>query len=192
MSKLFELICQQFNESDFISRTYPALTEWGVKDEDVILHSLGCSVWNTLGHELGLMAVVEAPAPVGAGNDIRSDSVWFDRQSRQPEVLVEFERYDGTVRDKQKIEHKLSNLMEAYHRWECKPTVLILSIWSQGVVSAPDITGLYQRFSRGTTNSKGMFIPGIADAELMVNRFFFNRMPDGNLRLQSLSFSGER
>ncbi|MCV3262756.1 hypothetical protein OGZ01_06220 [Vibrio harveyi] len=41
--------------------------------------------------------VVEAPAPPGAGNDIRSDSVWFSYATQSPEVVIEFERYDGST-----------------------------------------------------------------------------------------------
>ena len=66
-------------EGGFIDHAFPVLKANGVKDEDVLVHSMGCSVWNTLGHELGYMAVVEGPAPVASGNDIRSDSIWFDK-----------------------------------------------------------------------------------------------------------------
>lgn len=178
----------ELSQNAFIDKTYPALTRWGVKDEDVLIHSLGCSVWNTLGHQLGYMAVVEAPAPPGAGNDIRSDSVWFSYASQHPEVVIEFERYDGSKPDKSKLVLKLMNLLEAYHRWERKPSLLVLSFWSKEIVSAPDIRELDQIVKYGANNSKGVFIPGVEDAQLLINRFFFENKANQQLHLQSVSF----
>lgn len=178
----------ELGQNTFINKTFPMLTDWGVKDEDVLVHSLGCSVWNTLGHQLGFMAVVEAPAPSGAGNDIRSDSVWFSYATQNPEVVVEFERYDGSKPDKVKLTSKLMNLLEAYHRWDKKPSLLVLSFWSKEVVSAPDVRELNQLAKYGATNSKGVFIPGIDDGQLMINRFFFEDTISQKLYLQSVSF----
>lgn len=172
----------------FIDKAYPALTAWGVKDEDVLIHSLGCSVWNTLGHQLGYMAVVEAPAPPGAGNDIRSDSVWFSYTTQCPEVVIEFERYDGSKPSKSKLVSKLMNLLEAYHRWNRTPSLLVLSFWSKDVVSAPDIHELAQIVKYGANNSKGVFIPGVEDARLLINRFFFEGKVNQLLHLQSVNF----
>ncbi|MCK5664973.1 MAG: hypothetical protein KAI17_15885, partial [Thiotrichaceae bacterium] len=113
MSSLVNDIQDKLNKSSFIDDSFPVITKQGVMDEDVLLHSIGCSLWNTLGHELGYSAIVECPTPSAAGSDIRSDSVWFDRNTQDPKVLIEFERYDGSVYGKQKLDDKLSNLMEA-------------------------------------------------------------------------------
>ncbi|EKA7408810.1 hypothetical protein Q2Y20_000526 [Vibrio parahaemolyticus] len=188
MADTVSKIKAELNQNAFIDKTFPMLTGWGVKDEDVLVHSLGCSVWNTLGHQLGFMAVVEAPAPPGAGNDIRSDSVWFSYATQSPEVVIEFERYDGSTPDKTKLMAKLMNLLEAYHRWDRKPSLLVLSFWSKEVVSAPDIRELNHLAKYGATNSKGVFIPGIEDALLLINRFFFEDTVSQKLFLQSVSF----
>jgi hypothetical protein len=188
MADTISRIKEELTQNSFIDKIYPALTSWGVKDEDVLIHSLGCSVWNTLGHQLGYMAIVEAPAPSGAGNDIRSDSVWFSHTTQHPEVVIEFERYDGSKPDKSKLVLKLMNLLEAYHRWERKPFVLVLSFWSKEVVSAPDIRELSKIVKYGAYNSKGVFIPGVEDAQLLINRFFFEDNASQQLYLQSVSF----
>ncbi len=188
MADTVSKIKAELNQNAFIDKTFPMLTGWGVKDEDVLVHSLGCSVWNTLGHQLGFMAVVETPAPPGAGNDIRSDSVWFSYATQSPEVVIEFERYDGSTPDKTKLMAKLMNLLEAYHRWDRKPSLLVLSFWSKEVVSAPDIRELNHLAKYGATNSKGVFIPGIEDALLLINRFFFEDTVSQKLFLQSVSF----
>jgi len=175
-------------EGDFISQAFPVLKSHGLKDEDVLVHSIGCSVWNTLGHELGFMAVVEGPAPVASGNDIRSDSVWFDKGSNTPLVLIEFERYDGTERGKGKLVEKLTNLMEAAMRWDNQPVLLVLSAWSPGLVSAPDFEELEKMFLQGTQNSKGSIVPKPSGCGLLLHRMIFDQEVDGLLRLKRMSF----
>jgi hypothetical protein len=175
-------------EGDFIDHAFPVLKANGVKDEDVLVHSMGCSVWNTLGHELGYMAVVEGPAPVASGNDIRSDSIWFDKDSNTPCVLIEFERYDGTDRSKRKLVAKLTNLMEAAMRWGNQPGLLVLSAWSSGLVSAPDLESLRVIFEKGINNSKGTFIPTPASCALLLHRMIFEKEIDGLLRLKHMNY----
>ncbi len=175
-------------EGDFIEDAFPILKAHGLIDEDVLVHSVGCSIWNTLGHELGYTAVVEGPAPNASGNDIRSDSVWFDKKSNRPFVLIEFERYDGTGRGKAKLVDKLTNLMEAAMRWDNQPVLLILSAWSPGLVSAPDFDGLEELFLKGTRNSKSSFIPKPSSCDLLLHRMVFDQKLDGLLRLKHMSY----
>jgi hypothetical protein len=170
-------------ETDFIENAFPVWTSHGVKDEDVFIHSIGCSVWNTLGHELGYMAIVEGPAPVASGNDIRSDSVWIDKETNSPLVLIEFERYDGSPKGKSQLLKKLVNLMEAANRWEDKPVLLVLSAWSPGLVSAPDFEQLEKTFLKGTFNGQGSFIPRPKNCGLLLQRMVFEQEVDGLYRL---------
>lgn len=187
MSSLMDTI-QDRLEGNFIAGAFPVLVGQGVKDADVFMHSLGCSVWNTLGHELGYMAVAEGPAPIGSGDNIRSDSVWFDKQNIVPCVLIEFERYDGSQHGKAKLAEKISNLMEASLRWNQQPVLLVLSTWSSGLVSAPDFTALEEVFRKGVSNSKGSHIPSPAGCSLLLHRMVFEPDYDGFLRLKKMSF----
>ncbi len=175
-------------EGDFIAGAFPVLVGQGVKDADVFMHSLGCSVWNTLGHELGYMAVAEGPAPIASGDNIRSDSVWFDKEKTAPCVLIEFERYDGSQRGKAKLAEKLTNLMEASLRWDHQPVLLVLSTWSSGLVSAPDFAALEEMFLKGVSNSKGSRIPSPAGCSLLLHRMVFEPDFDGFLRLKQMNF----
>jgi len=188
MSKLIDQIQNKIIQSDFIEDAFPSIKKHGVMDEDVLLHSIGCSIWNTLGHELGYSAIVECPAPPSAGNDIRSDSVWFERDTNEPRVLIEFERYDGSDYGKKKLDEKLSNLMEAACRWDKKPELLILSAWSQGIVSAPDTGGFKQKVMGGIKTKRGLQIPGLSQSQFLFNRFFFEIGNDQRLRLQQVKF----
>lgn len=175
-------------EGDFIKEAYPVLVQQGVKDSDVFMHSIGCSIWNTLGHTLGYMAVVEGPAPAGSGDNIRSDSVWFDKRNIAPRVLIEFERYDGTDRGKAKLVEKLTNLMEASTRWSSQPDLLVLSAWSSGLVSAPDFSELAKMFRSGVSNSKGIRISTPTSCSLLLHRMVFNSDFDDLLRLNHMKF----
>ncbi|QTA78696.1 Uncharacterized protein dnl_09260 [Desulfonema limicola] len=173
-------------EKDFVDQYFPVLTQWGVSDEDVLVHSLGCSLWSALGHEMEFMAVTEYPIPCAVGNDIRSDTVWISRDTRKPVVVLEFERYDGSMRGNRKLEIKLSNLMEAAQRLNDTPEILVLSAWSQGVVRAPDMDMIRNTFRQGVKNSKGVFIPGVENAGFLFCRFIFDRGRDNLLRLQQI------
>jgi hypothetical protein len=175
-------------EGDFISSSFPVLVHQGLRDSDVFMHSLGCSVWNTLGHDLGYMAVVEGPAPVASGDNIRSDSVWFDKETTAPRVLIEFERYDGSERGKAKLAQKLTNLMEASLRWQHKPDLLVLSAWSSGLVSAPDFSALEDLYRQGVSNSKGFRIPTPPSGSLLLHRMVLEPGVDDLLRLKHMNF----
>lgn len=187
MTDLHEQI-QSVLEGGYIDSAFPILSTKGVKDADVFMHSLGCSVWNTLGHELGYMAIAEGPAPVASGDNIRSDSVWFDKGDTTPRVLVEFERYDGSERTKAKLVEKLINLMEASVRWDQQPILLVLSAWSSGLVSAPDFSALDAVFCNGATSSKGSRVPKPTACTLLLHRMVMESDVDGYLRLKHMNF----
>jgi hypothetical protein len=175
--------------SDYLRRAFPVLYAPGVKDEDVLIHSIGCSLWNTLGHELGYSAVMETPAPAAVGADIRSDSVWFDKASWSPEVLIEFERFESGTSGMTKLELKLANLLEAAQRWGQRPGLLILSAWSTGIVNAPDLAHFRSRVRLGIRNALGIQIAGRPSRPFLFNRMIFRPEASGRLTLQTLTFS---
>lgn len=157
----------------WVGEAFPLMTSGELLDQDVLVHSLGCSVWNTYGHEQSYMAVVECPAPGTSGADIRSDSGWFDKNASTPLCLIEFERFDGTSRGQQKLEEKLKNLMEAAQRWDHSPKSLVLSAWSQGLVNAPDTQKLKEICRSGFTSSAGTQVRASNDVEVVFSRFQF-------------------
>lgn len=171
---------------DFVARAYPMLTDWGVRDEDVLVHSLGCSAWNALGQELDFMAIAECPSPMTHGADIRCDSTWFCRTQRAPVVLVEFERFDGTSKGQQKLEDKMCNLLEASMRWGNTPSVLVLSAWNKGIVSAPDKESLQSLCKNGFRSSAGVQVVPLKNIVVQFSRFFFEIENNGCLSLRQI------
>lgn len=158
---------------EWISEFFPLLTSAKLIDQDVLVHSLGCSVWNTFGHDQGYMAVVECPAPGTSGADIRSDSGWFEMDATKPLCLIEFERYDGPKHGQIKLEEKLKNLLESSQRWQHSPKQLILSTWSQGLVDAPDIERLKDICKYGFTSSTGSSVSIHSNLKVVFSRFLF-------------------
>jgi len=159
------------------------LTDWGIRDEDVLVHSLGCSAWTAIGTDLGFMAVCECPAPSAYSAGIRSDSVWFSRSTREVEVLVEFERFDGTDTGVRKLEDKARNLLDAAARWPKRPKLCVLSAWSKGTVSAPKTSGLIDLCRMGFKTNAGVEVPPMRDVTLLFNRLIFKSNPDRSLSL---------
>lgn len=186
VSELVTRICDAMSSLEYIESSYPMLSNWGVRDQDVMVHSLGCSVWNELGTHLGYMAVTECPAPKTHGDDIRPDSTWFNRDKRNPEVLIEFERFDGANRGQSKLDEKLSNLLEASMRWGNTPSVLILSAWSKDVTSAPNKTEFIKKARQGFKTSKGAHVPPLLNTKVLFSRFIFDLKRDGTLLLNQV------
>ncbi|NLD94870.1 MAG: hypothetical protein GX639_19620 [Fibrobacter sp.] len=177
-------IMETLATGSFIESTYPILTSWGVNDEDVFVHSIGCSVWNTLGQHLGYMPVIECPAPSAHGADIRTDSTWFSLKEKVPFVLIEFERFDGTDRGQKKLEEKLCNLIEASVRWERSPSVLVLSVWSKGVVSALNKERLIKICRNGFKSTAGVAIQPYKSMSVILNRLIFEIVNTGQIILK--------
>lgn len=188
MSEIVKRIKEVLIDSGFLDNAMPSLSQWGINDRDVLVHSMGVSVWNTLGHDLGFMAVAECPAPTAVGDDIRSDSTWFLKSDQQPIVFIEFERYDGSSGDKQKLSDKLTNLMEASERWGQPSPLLILIAWNIGNVHPPDVKGLMKQVRLGVKNKKGVKISGTHPKNFVFCRFMFKRLSDGKIKLNDIIF----
>ena len=133
-------------EVAWVNETFPLLASGKLLDQDVLVHSLGCSVWNTF---------------------------WFHKSSASPVCLIEFERFDGSAKGQQKLEEKLKNLLEAAQRWNHCPKTLVLSAWSQGLVGVPDTQKLKDICRMGFTSSTGTQVIAAPDVEVVFSRFLF-------------------
>lgn len=172
----------------------PILTDWGVQDEGVCIHSLGVTFLTILGHRLGYVAVAEMPAPkqgkyAHVGDDVRSDSVWFDRASRYPLLIAEFERYNGFV-DKTKLEGKVNNLLLAQHRWNETAELLMLAYWTKGLVSLPEHAELGQIIKRGFETQAKERVFGCMKGKLVFFQFVMRETRDGLLHLAQIIHRG--
>jgi hypothetical protein len=171
----------------------PMWTEWGVRDVGHLVHSLGCTFLTAVGRDLGFTAVSEVPAPhdgplAHVEEDVRSDSLWFDRSTRRVALVAEFERYAGKQKD---LSPKVETLLLAHQRWACEEATLLLAYWSVGLVSLPDHNGLRNIVRGGFSATGGVRVPGNPIAKLIFYQFIVRAGQDGLLRLESILRRGE-
>lgn len=157
------------------------------------MHSLGCTFLTAVGRALGFTSVSEVPAPregplAHVEEDVPSDSVWFERSTRQVVLLAEFERYAGKQKD---LSPKVETLLLAQQRWACEEATLLLAYWSVGLVSLPDHGSLRNIAWGGFSATGGVRVPGNPRAKLVFYQFIVRAGQDGLLRLKSILRRGE-
>lgn len=186
-NSLQEKVLKTIENSEFVKHAFPMMSDWGIKDDDTLIHSLGCSYWMELGHHLGFSGVVEVPAPltyaITSNHDVRSDAVWFDKQTQKPNLVVEFERYSGTNSDQKKLIDKVKNLLLAHRRWQLQPEFVVLAYWTNGLKTLPDNKGLKAIFEQGFKLANGEFVEGCDIRQLLVLNFVFQSDKQGTHRL---------
>ncbi len=171
----------------------PMWTVWGVRDIGHLVHSLGCTFLTDVGRDVGFTSVCEVPAPregplAHVEEDVRSDSVWFDRSTRRVALVAEFERYAGKQKD---LSPKVETLLLAHHRWGCEEATLLLAYWSVGLVSLPEHDGLRNIVRGGYSATGGVRVPGNSRVKLIFYQFVVRAGQDGLLRLESILRRGE-
>ncbi len=168
-------IIAQISNLETAKELLPIWTDWGVEDRGVLIHSLGVTYLSLLGNCLGYVSVTELPAPCAGeyayvGNDIRSDTVWFDSLTQAPFAITEFERYSGKE-DNLKLENKVKNLLLAHHRWLAKAELLILAYWTKRLISCPQSLKLQKIIKQGFTTTAGEKVAGSKTSKLFLFQF---------------------
>ena len=171
----------------------PLWTTWGVRDAGHLVHSLGCTFLTGVGRDLGHAAVAEVPAPrhgpLGhVQEDVRSDSVWFDREDQKVVLIAEFERYAGKQKD---LGPKAETLLLAHQRWSRPDALLVLAYWTIGHVTVPDHNALRGIIHGGFDATGGVRVPGRPLATVAFFQFVVREDPDGLMRLVSIHRRGE-
>ena len=140
----------ELDRLDVARRDFPIWTEWGVADESHAVHSLGLSYLVRVGQELGYVAASEFPV---AGHHVRADAVWWDRTTRQPVAVFEFER----LKDGSELIGKTHNLMRAWHATGRAPVLLGLVFWQKHFYagSSERVSGLWRELERGFRDEGG-------------------------------------
>lgn len=171
----------------------PMWTDWGVHDVGHLVHSLGCTFLTAVGRDLGFASISEVPAPregplAHVEEDVRSDSVWWDRATQRVVLVAEFERYAGKQKD---LSPKVETLLLAHQRWGCEDATLLLAYWSVGLVNVPDHDGLRSIVRGGFSATGGVRVPGSRRAKLTFYQFVVRPGQDGRLRLENILRRGE-
>lgn len=173
---------------------FPLWTSRGLPDGTI--HSAGISMLTALGQALGHEAYCEMPAPrkgryAYVGDDVRSDSAWFDRNTGGPVLLAEFERYSGQI-DESGLMIKVKNLLLAHHRWGEMADCLVLAYWTKSLRDLPDHDALTHAFRRGFQTRAMETVDGSSCGALLVYQFIVREADSGCWRLDQVKERGVR
>jgi hypothetical protein len=174
----------EFQSLAFAKSDFPMLTDWGVEDFSVTIHSLGCSYFSALGRKAGCWATSEYPVRVSTGvtgYSIRPDVAWWIRPTPAVVLLGEFERFESGERN---LIGKARNLLRAHHELGEQPRVLLLVAWT---IAGTDLRGLDEVRAvshDGFRTSDGLVVPGLGSESKFVLATAVFGGPDGRRRLQ--------
>jgi hypothetical protein len=173
---------------------FPQAVDRGMADFSCNIHSLGCSFWTAVGHHAGLSAICEMPAPnVGVaafqGENVISDSAWFQKTEDHPQVLVEFERYSDAA-DAGKLVTKVQNLLLGYWRWSQQPKLLVVAYWTKGLRNLPDHQAMKEIIRNGFTTAARENIPGSRSVGIRFFQFVFEAVPSELWKLTRIMVRG--
>lgn len=163
---------------------------------DGTIHSAGVSLLTTLGQTLGYESYCEMPAPrqgryAHVGDDVRSDSAWFDRGTGRAVLLAEFERYTGIV-DEGCLLAKVRNLLLAHHRWGEAPDCVVLAYWTKSLRDLPNHDVLAHTYRHGFHTRAMEPVDGTSSGALLVYQFILKETDSGWWRLDSVKERGFR
>lgn len=157
-------IIEEFNSLSFISSAFPMLTDWGVEDFSLTIHSLGCNYLSALGRSLDFWAMSEYPVRLlknGTGS-IRPDAVWWKIPDRDIILLGEFERFDPS--NKNKIVEKAQNLIQTHYEVGDRPRLLVLMVWTMAGTDLSFLKNVQKIANEGFRTNDGKLIPGIGSS----------------------------
>jgi hypothetical protein len=187
---LVDRIRQESREMTVAHRHMSLWTAVGVEDYSCTIHSTGVSYWNAMGLAFGFNAIAEMPAPQSgpyafAGDDVRSDSLWFAVPAGSPSVAVEFERYTRRT-DEGKLIEKVKNLLLAHHRWDRQPRILVLAYWTKGLASLPNHDRLRARIKNGFVTSAKERVEGAVNCDVLFFQTVLQQGDGGRWRLAQI------
>ncbi len=178
-------IREELQTLKFARDTFPMLTDWGVEDFSVTIHSLGCNYLSALGRDLGFWSMSEYPVKLAQnGSSIRPDVVWWSRPDKHISLLGEFERFGQG--QQQKLLVKAKNLLLAHYEVGEKARVLILLAWAMAGTDLNVLREITALGHNGFRADDGKIVPGLSsDCSLIAAAAIFSNS-NGKFRLQGV------
>ena len=166
-------ISREFATLAFAREEFPMLTNWGVKDESVCVHSLGFNYLAALGRHLGFWAATEYGIRVGRGF-IRPDVVWWSRPAGRIALIGEFERFEAG--QNARLVDKSKNLMLSYEALGRTPSALLLVPWTLAGTDISDTHSARGVAHDGFRADDGRLIHGVGtDATFLLAHAIFGQ-----------------
>lgn len=142
---------QEFKDLTICKNKFPMFFNSSLSDP--VIHSVGVSYLLSLGLELNLPSIAEYPITIHANNNWREfgrifpDSVWFNSETNNPFVTIEFERFERG--DEDKITTKVKNLILSYYQSQESVELIILVYWLRSNNAPKSIEPLKKIFIEG-------------------------------------------
>ena len=153
------ILRQELEKGKLRKEEFPQLSDYGVVDYSETVHSTGLNYITAIGRSIAnIIAVSELPIyPNKFPFDIRSDSVWLNKQNENPVLICEFERFENNRSKKRKLKEKIENLLIAYHQFDNTPDIILFVYWSYNQVSPGDLSEYINIFDNGFTRASTFF-----------------------------------
>jgi hypothetical protein len=179
-AQIRDALSREFATLEFARAEFPMLTNWGVRDESVSVHSLGFNYLAALGRHLGFWATTEYPIRVGS-SFVRPDFVWWSKADQRVKVIGEFERFEAG--QQAKLVDKAKNLMLSYQALDRHPEALLLVPWTFAGTDLAGNSAARAVAYDGFRSSKGKMICGVGtEATFLLAHAIFGKSKD-NIRL---------
>jgi hypothetical protein len=159
----------EFKTLNFMRDSFPMLTDWAVRDESILVHSLGCNYLAALGRNLGFWAINEFPVRVPSEKTVRPDAVWWTRPDRKVRFIAEFERY--TPGQEKKLTEKTCNLVETCQTLHGTPVVALLLGWAMAGTDLAEAAKASAAAFSGFRNQNGDWVPGLCSDHKFLQAF---------------------
>lgn len=179
-------IRNEFQSLEFVRESFPMLTNWGVEDFSVTIHSLGCNYLSALGRSLGFWSMSEYPVKVTQGTaiSIRPDVVWWGKPNGSVSLIGEFERFEPGK--KQKLIDKARNLLQAHHELGEDSRILLLLTWTLAGVDRGGLDEIRAIAHNGFKTNSGHIVPGIGCQSSFIVAVAVFSHHQGSVKLQGV------
>jgi hypothetical protein len=172
---------REFSTLDFMRDSFPMLTDWAVRDESILVHSLGCNYLAALGRNLGFWAINELPVRVPSEKTVRPDAVWWTRPDRKVSFIAEFERY--TPGQEKKLTEKTCNLVETCQTLVGTPVVALLMGWTMAGTDLAEAAKASAAAFTGFRTNDGRWVSGFGSGHRFLQVFAIFGQRNGNIKV---------
>jgi hypothetical protein len=194
MGSAEEVLRDEFRALVVAREDLPVLCDWGIEDFSETVHSAGINYLAAIGRQAGRVAMTEYPVRVTAPGRsctavpgwIIPDAVWWRRETREVELIGEFERYEPGFGKRQTLQEKARNLLLAHREIGSAATLLLLLVWTLSGIPASGLDEIRSLVRFGFRDLGGIMVAGLpSDSKLLIATAVFCSF-DGRLRLKEV------
>jgi hypothetical protein len=194
MSSAEEALRDEFCTLACAHEDIPILCDWGIEDFSETLHSAGINYLAAIGRRAGRVAMTEYPVRVTTPGRwctpvpgwVIPDAVWWRRETREVELLGEFERYEPGHGKRQTLQEKVRNLLLAHREIGSAATLLLLFVWTLSGIPVTGLDEVRSLVRSGFRDLGGIMVAGLpSESKVLIATAVFCSF-EGQLRLKEV------